>query len=275
VTPSEVLPDDLSGESRFQLLTRLGFAGRGLLYILIAALVILTGRTEDLTGAMEYLGKGLGKGLLIILAAGMTVYGLWRLCDAAFGIESGRHHWRAWRMRIASASSGIIYSYLAWKAVRLLVFENVAANEAQRHASEALNRPGGEMLLLIAAGILLGTGVAQLIKAANCHFLDPLDCTDGQKAWIRWLGRLGYGARGLVFLVLSYLLAQAAWKHNAAEAGGLEQALDFFSPALRGWVAAGLALFGLLSLVEARYRRIRRPPPVDEVAEKLVEKVRA
>lgn len=266
---SEVLPDDLSGESRFQLLTRLGFAARGLLYILIAALVILAGRTEDLTGAMEYLGKGVGKLLLVILAVGMAVYGLWRLCDAAFGIESGRHHWRAWRKRIASASSGIIYSYLAWKAVRLLFSERVAANEAQQHVSEALKQPGGELALLVAAGILLGTGVAQVIKAANCRFLDPLDCTDNQKAWIRWLGRAGYAARGMVFLVVAYLLAKAALVHDAAEVGGLEQALNFFSPEVRSWVAAGLALFGVLSLVEARYRRIRRPPNVRAVAAKL------
>jgi len=275
VKPSEVLPDDLSGESRFQLLTRLGFAARGLLYILIAALVLLVGRTEDLTGAMEYIGHGVGKLLLIVLAAGMAVYGLWRLCDAVFGIESGRHHWRAWRSRIASATSGLIYSYLSWKAVKLLFSARIEPNEAQQHASEALKQPNGGVLLLIAAAVLLGTGIAQLVKGANCRFLEPLDCTDYQKAWVRWLGRAGYGARGMVFLALSYLLAKAAVQHNAAEVGGLEQALNFFSPQVRGWVAAGLALFGVLSLVEARYRRIRRPPPVDEVAKKVADRVRA
>jgi hypothetical protein len=73
VSPAEALPEDLAGESRFQLLTRLGFAGRGLLYIVIGLLVILTGRTEDLTGALEYLGHGVGKVLLAVLAIGMSV----------------------------------------------------------------------------------------------------------------------------------------------------------------------------------------------------------
>lgn len=273
MTPSEFLPDDLSGESRFQLLTRLGFAARGVLYILIAALVILSGRTEDLTGALQYLGHGLGKALLSVLAAGMAVYGLWRLCDAAVGIESGRHHWRAWRKRIASATSGIIYSWLAWKAVRIIFAEHLGANETQRHATEALHMPGGELILLIAAGVLFGAAIAQFYKVATCNYLKRLDCGEGEKAWIKWLGRGGYTARGLVFLIVSYLLAQAAVRHSAAEAGGLEQALDFFSPAVRGWVAAGLALFGVLSLVEARYRRIHRPPPVEHVAEKVAEKV--
>ena len=68
MTPREALPDDIAGESRFQLLTRLGFAARGVLYIIIAALVILTGRTEDITGALEYLNDGLGNVLLVVLA---------------------------------------------------------------------------------------------------------------------------------------------------------------------------------------------------------------
>lgn len=267
--PEDALPEDLAGESRFQLLTRLGFAGRGLLYIVIGLLVILSGRTEDLTGALEYLGHGVGKLLLVVLVVGMAVYGLWRLTDAALGIESGRHHWKAWRKRIAAATSGIIYSFLAYKALRILLSRRVGGNDAQQHASSAFDLPGGELIVLIAAGVLFGAGLVQLYKAASCSFLRRLDCDDRQKTWIRWLGRLGYSTRGVIFLVVAWLLAQSALHRNAAEAGGLEQALDFFSPAVRGWVAAGLMLFGFLSLVEARFRRIHRPPPIDRVADGL------
>jgi uncharacterized membrane protein (DUF2068 family) len=274
VKPADALPDDLAGESRFQLLTRLGFAGRGLLYIVIGLLVILTGRTEDLTGALEYFGDGLGKVLLAVLAAGMAVYGLWRLADAAFGIESGRYRWKAWRKRIAAATSGIIYSFLAWKAVKVLLAERVGGDEARDRAAEALRLPGGELIVLIAAGILFGAALAQLTKAVSCSFLGRLECDERQKVWIKWLGRVGYSVRGLIFMVIAFLLARSALQQSAREAGGLEQALDFFSPEVRPWVAAGLLLFGVLSLVEARYRRIHRPPPIDQVAEKVAQKVR-
>lgn len=269
MNPAEALPDDLAGQSRFQLLTRLGFAGRGLLYIVIGLLVILTGRTEDLTGALKYLGHGLGKLLLFVLAVGMGVYGLWRLADAAFGIESGRHHWKAWRKRVAAATSGLIYSFLAYKAVRILLAQHVGSNEARRHTNDALHLPGGEIIILMAAAVLFGAAIVQVYKTVNCSFLDRLDCEEHQKSWIRWLGRLGYAVRGIIFAVIAYLLVRSALHHNAAEAGGLEQALDFLSPAVRPWIAAGLMLFGVLSLVEARYRRIHRPPPLDQVAEKV------
>ena len=62
-------------EGKFQWLARLGFAVRGLLYIVIAWLVIATGRTEDLTGTMEYLGRGVGRWLMILLVTGLTGYG--------------------------------------------------------------------------------------------------------------------------------------------------------------------------------------------------------
>jgi len=274
VTPREALPDDIAGESRFQLLTRLGFAARGVLYIVIAALVIMTGRTEDITGALEYLNDGLGNVLLVVLAIGMTVYGIWRLADAAFGIESGRHRWKAWRKRIASATSGIIYLILSYKAARILVEGRFSGDDPQEQAAEALHMPGGELIVLVAAGIMLGCGIAQYFNVVRCNFLRPLDCTENQKNWIRWLGRLGYAARGLVLLMVGWLLARAGIRGSASQAGGMEQALDAFSGPYQGWIAAGLALFGVMSLIEARYRRIHRPPPVEKVAEEVTDAVK-
>ena len=46
-------------------LTRLGFAARGLLYLVIAYLVIGSGKETDLSGALEYLREE--RGLLIII----------------------------------------------------------------------------------------------------------------------------------------------------------------------------------------------------------------
>ena len=106
-------------ESKFQWLARFGFLIRGLLYVVIALLVIGTGRTEDLTGAMGYVGDGFGRWLLILMVTGMSGYGAWQLFDAFFGTESGRDHPRAWGRRIAAGTSGAIYSYLAWKAVEI------------------------------------------------------------------------------------------------------------------------------------------------------------
>ena len=260
-----------STEGKFQWLARLGFAVRGLLYIVTGLLVIGAGRTEDLTGTVDYLARGVGRWLLIILSAGMTGYGLWRLADAAFGMDSGRHHAKARRRRIAAAASGIIYLFLAWKALKIMLGRHVEASSAQQHAEIALHLPAGTLMLAGAALVLGSAGIVQFYKATSCSFLDHLD--DRARApFAKWLGRFGYAARGVIFLTVGYLLVRAALDHRAAEAGGLEQALDTLRGPLEYPVAIGLMLFGCYSLVEARFRSIHRPP-VERLKEEVQDTV--
>ena len=267
------MTDDLASESKFQWLARFGFVMRGLLYIVIAWLVIRTGRTEDLTGAMEYLGHGLGRGMMIFVVAGMAGYGLWRVSDAAFGMDSGRHHPKAWRRRIAAASSGAIYLFLAYKALRIMFGQRGHVGGVQQNAATALHLPAGDLALFIAAAVLAGAGIVQLWKAGSCSFLHHLDQA-AQHPLAKWLGRIGYAARGVVFLTVAWLLARAALDHRATEAGGLEQALDVLRGPLQFPVAAGLALFGVYSLIEARYRSIHKPP-TEHIKRKVEETVSA
>jgi len=264
--------DDLARESKFQWWARFGFVTRGLLYILIATLVIETGRTEDLTGAMEYLGRGFGRWLLLVVIAGMLGYGLWRLADAAFGMDSGRRHPKAWRRRLAAAGSGGIYLFLAYKALRIILQGYSDSGDAHEHAARALHLPAGAVLLGGAAAVLAGAGLVQLYKAASCSFLRHLDPA-AQQPFAKWLGRIGYAARGVIFLTVGWLLARSALHHSAAGAGGLEQALDALRGPLQFPVAAGLLLFGAYSLVEARYRSIHKPPT--EHIKRKVEQVAA
>ena len=272
MSTSPIAPGNLASEGKFQWLTRLGFAARGLLYILIGVLVFRTGRTEDLTGALEYVGHGTGKLLLLGIAAGLAVYGLWRLADAAFGIESGGGTWKAMRKRAAVGVIGFIYLYLAYKALRVFDAGRAGTGDTQDHARQVLDLPGGDVILGFAALVMLAASINQLRKAWECSFLERMDEGAGQKLWVKWLGRTGYAARGMIFTVVAYLLGRAALDRNAAEAGGLEQALDFVSSPVELAIAAGLVLFGIFSLLEARYRRIHRPP-VEQVEQQVREKI--
>lgn len=264
---------DLTEQSKFQWLARFGLLVRGLLYIVIALLVIATGRTEDLTGAMEYLDHGFGRWLTILLVIGMTGYGFWRACDAAFGMDSGRHHPKAWRRRIAAAGSGAIYLFLAYKAARIMVQGRANSGDAHEHIAQALHLPAGALVLAVAAAVLFGTGAVQIYKAFSCSFLNHLDDA-ARRPSARWLGRIGYAARGVIFITVGYLLAKGAFYHSAAETGGLEQALDTLRGPLQVPVAAGLLLFGVYSMIEARYRSINKPP-TDHIKRKVQKAIAA
>ena len=264
------VPDDLARESKFLTLTRIGFVARGLLYIVIGLLVIGTGRTEDLTGALEYLGRGAGRLLLIVMAAGMATYGLWRLADAAFGMENPGSDWKALRKRGVAGVIGAIYFYLAYKAFRILLAGGAGTMGPEEQADSVLDLPGGAAVLAFGALVLFVAGVSQLYKAANCSFLRRLDVA-AQEPLVKWLGRIGYAARGVIFLAVGFMIARAAADEQSTEAGGMEQALDLLSGPLLLAVAGGLMLFGLFSIVEARYRRIHEPP-VEEIKQEVREK---
>jgi hypothetical protein len=258
---------------QFVLLTRLGFAARGLLYLVIAWLVLGSGRTEDLQGALEYVGKGSGKWLLIAMTAGFIAYGLWRLADAALNIEAHEDDKSGTVKRIGAAGSGLIYLFLAWQAIRLISSgsgnSGSGGGGAQEGTQTALNLPGGGLIVVVAAAILIGIGIYQLVKAAKGTFLKHLDPRIANADWAKWSGRLGYAARGIIFLITGYFLLQAGLAEQASKAGGMEQALAWLSGPMSIAVAVGLALFGIFSLVEARYRTIHSPDVQNHIGDKF------
>lgn len=260
---------EIAGESRFLQLCRVGFIGRGVLYILIGLFVLGTGRTEDLTGALEYLGRGSGRVLLMGVCAGMAAYGLWRLADAAFGMEHPGRGNKAFGKRAAAGLIGLIYLYLAYKALRILIAGETGTMSAQQQADTVLDLPGGGLMLGLAALVLIVAGLNQLRKAVTCSFLNRLD-GPVREPLIKWLGRIGYSARGIIFLLVGLLIGQAALDHQSSEAGGMEQALDLLSGPVLYAVAAGLILFGLFSIIEGLFRRIHSLPDIGrQVREKV------
>jgi hypothetical protein len=259
----QVMPGKLAAESKFQWLTRLGFAARGALYILIGVLALQTGRTEDLTGALEYVGHGAGKILLIGIAVGLATYALWRLSDAALGTEHSGSGLKVLGKRAVAGGIGAVYLYLAYKAVRIILAGRAGGGDMANQVDGVLKFPGGTLVLLgVAAGFAIAAA-AQLLMATRCRFMRRLDEGAAAKSWIKWMGRLGYMARAAIFLVIAYLFYRAGIDRQATEVGNLEKALDVLRGRFLPPITAGIILFGLFSLVEARFRRIHRPPVGD------------
>ncbi|HIV78850.1 MAG TPA: DUF1206 domain-containing protein [Candidatus Sphingomonas excrementigallinarum] len=250
----------MNASARLTSLTRIGFATRGLLYIVIAMLIVRTGRAEDPSGAIEYLGRGGGQILLAIIAVGLTAYGLWRLADAALDIERHGSDRKAVFERIGAGVSGAIHLLLAWQSVQLMRGAALAGDGTREGAQTALRLPGGWALVLVGAAVLLVLGVVQLAKAAKGSFLRYLDPALARQAWVQWSGRIGYAARGLVFLISGYLLAKAGIHEHASEAGGMARVLSWLTDPFDVIVGVGLLAFGLFSLVEARYRQLHDVP---------------
>jgi hypothetical protein len=248
----------MSARPKFELLARLGFASRGLMYILIGLLALRAGRSEDGAGVLRYLSGGGERGwLLAAMALGFLGYAAWRLIDAFQDGEGHGDGAKGIAARLGGVASGLAHLGLAFVAAKLALGSGGGSGDAARQgADKALDLPGGWLLLLAAAVLLVATGLYQLLKAARGGYLRQLAPEAARQPWVQWAGRLGYAARGLVFLIVGWFFWRAGREARETEAGGIAQALDSLPPSMQTAVAAGLLLFGLFSLVEARYRRI-------------------
>ena len=241
----------------FEVVTRLGFAARGLMYGAIGWLAIVSGRTEDAKGIIDYLGQRAGFMLVAIMAAGFFSYAAWRFAEAWLDTENHGRDAKGAAVRLGGAGSGLIHLSLGTAAVLAALHARRGGGDGpESGAAMALGLPGGEWLLYLAAAVAAGAGIQQFRKAWKLKFLRHFKPQVANLAWIAWLGRLGYTARGCVFLVVGWLLLRAAQTHSAGAAGGIDDALGSLPRLVQLAIAAGVMLFGLFSLTEAAYRRV-------------------
>lgn len=261
-----------SASPNFLLLTRVGFAARGLLYLIIGYLALKLGRTEDAGGALEHVSREAGGLVLGALALGFVAYGIWRVADAIFDTQNKGKDAKGIAGRLAGALSGLIHLGLAFTAVKLALGSGSggdSSESAESGAAAAMSLPGGDLLLYLAAAILAAAGIAQLAIAFKRGFCKHLAAEAKDKWWVIAAGTGGHAARGVIFIAAGWLVFNAARRHQAEEAGALGDALLSLPDSLRAAVAAGLCLFGIYSLIEARYRIIPDPHVKHRVADAL------
>lgn len=254
--------------ARFETLTRLGFAARGLLYLVVAYLALRTGQTTGTSGALESLAGDIGALPLLIIALGLFAYGIWRIAEAALDLEGQGSNTKGSVTRAAHGLSGAAHVLLGVAALSLALGSSSTAGDsagAQGTTSWLLGFPGGAVAVRLLGVVLLALGLSQIIAAVKLRFLRQLDPRAAQQAWVHWVGRLGYMARGIVFGLVGIFFWRAGSSANPQDAGGMGEALA----ALPGWsqtaVAAGLALFGIFSIVQAIHRRITDPHVVERL----------
>jgi hypothetical protein len=245
--------------------TRLGFAARGLLYVMIGYLAIEAGRTTGSAGALRTLAdSGPGRVALFVVALGLLAYGAWRCAEAATDLEGAGGGAKGAVKRGGHALSGLVHLGLGLLALAL-VFGMGGGGGAQGGGGEStatawlLGLPGGQQLARLLAAAFVTGGLAQGWNAYKLGFLKQLDPQAARKAWVKWSGRIGYLARGVVFVLIGVLLWRAASSFDPGQAGGTGEALALLGGPSRFLVAAGLALFGVFSMVQAVYRRITDP----------------
>lgn len=267
---------------RLELWARLGYAARGFVYVLLGWIALSTGRAlsaGDAVAAVERLP--LAPLLLAVLAAGLFGYALFKLYAAAIDLDHRGNDHKGRLIRFGGALGGVGYIGLGWLALKVLAGEDDAnsagsavgsSGAAQEAATDIAQAPGGEMLLMIGAAVVIGIAIGQLVIAWNASFMREMPRCPG---FAKPAGQLGYAARALVIGMIGWFLLRAALDGERVRNFGDALALLKADHAwLFATVAAGLIAFGLTSLMMARYRRIEDRDVVDDL-ERGVEQAKA
>lgn len=260
--------NDIVHTRAFAALSRAGFVARGLVYAIVGLLALQVATTDggqlaDQQGAIRELAtKPLGNTMLVLVAIGLAGYSGWRLFRAALG--HGPEGSDRSIERVGALGSGLVYAFLAFATVKVLIGPSASSGKPKETTATVFDWPAGRWLVGIAGFVMIGVALYQAVRGITRSFLD--DDKTGEmppavKTTMTAMGTVGHVARAVVFGLIGAFLLKAAIEFDPAEAIGIDGALAevagrAYGQALLGVVAAGLLIFGLFSIAEARYRRI-------------------
>jgi hypothetical protein len=253
-------------------LARAGLAARGLLYIVIGiiAVQIAMGSSRqqaDQTGAVRLVAATpFGAGLLWLLAIGFTGLMLWQLCAAVWG-SPGPDGSKPSR-RLGALAKAVFYAVAAASIFKYAIGLGAPASsdrQSQDLTARLMHAPGGQALVAVAGLVVTIVGVCLAVAAWRKRFMRNLRMGQARRStrmFVERLGQVGGIARGAVAVTTGIFLLVAAVDANPRQAKGVDSALRALSrtplgPWLLALVAAGLALFGVYSCCEARWRDVR------------------
>lgn len=251
-----------------------GFYTKGFLFIVIGILALMVafgqrgGELADPTGALTIIAQfTFGKILLIIFIFGALSHGVWNILRGAADVDNAGKNWQGIIKRCIAVGAGIFYLFLAATAWSIVTTVNVAVQNGTVQKSLTaiiLALPLGAIVVFLVGLIMIGAGFNECYRGVTGKFQEDFQLYKSQgnkRRIIGVLGALSFTARAVIFSLIGYFFIIAAINGNPDEAIGFDGALwalanTAYGKTLLFIAAVGLICNGILSLYEARYRRI-------------------
>jgi hypothetical protein len=201
-----------------------------------------------------------GHFLLWVIIIGLIGYALWRIVLSLFNLEG-----RAKTLqRIGWFISGISYLVLAYIAYQIVKGTGGGSSNPSDFTAKLFSMPFGTAIVFIVGAVIFIVGLYAIYTAFTNRIEKRFQwgkMSTEERRFAIDLGRFGYAARGVVYLIIGYFLMQSAWTYNPSKAKGLGGALSELArtpagPILLWIVALGLIAFGIYGIALARYRQI-------------------
>jgi hypothetical protein len=258
-------------------LAMLGYAAKGLLYIIAGSTVALAavqvgGRAMGTRGALNLLVTlPFGRLAVALVAVGLSGFILRRFVQCCVPPTEGKPPklvlTRILR-RIGYALSGLAHVGITLTALGLVL--GLTASRRTGPTSRdwmtplLVWKPLNGWLTLLAGLVVLGVAIFYFSMAVRRRFRIDLHL-ERMSQRMRWVaiacGIVGYTGRGVAFLIVGLFLVYAGWFVEEVEARGLNDILRGLEA--RPWghwmliaVSVGLIAYGMYLLLAARYLRL-------------------
>lgn len=254
-----------------KVLARVGLIAYGVVHLLIGWLALQiawgapAGKSADISGALRTLAdQPFGRILLWLVAVGMVALALWQASEAIWGYRN-RVGAKRVRNQVTSGAKAVIYAALGVSAASVVLgWGSWDAQSQQQTTSGVLAWPAGRVIVVVTGLIIIGVGVAGVVKGVKKSFNEEIDTSSMSpvaRKGVARLGQVGYIAKGVALGVVGGLLSYAALTFHRQKAPGLDGALHAILAQPLGRflltaVALGFVAFGLFAMLESRYRRM-------------------
>jgi len=255
-----------------ELLMRLGYVVRGVLYAVVGILALRValrqggGEATDLTGGLLFLiNNSLGRLILVVVVVGLTAYSLWGFLRAIYDPLHRGSDAAGYAARFGFLTSAFSYGVIVVFALQILVGSGGASGAGtQKMIISILEHPAGGWVTVGIGLAAVGFGIGEFVEAVRAPFKNDLkgaEMTASEMDLAVGLGRFGTFARGVTFLIIGWSVVQAGVNHNPAQVQGFGGAFLFllahpYGHLLLGIIALGFVALGLHSLACARWIRL-------------------
>lgn len=275
-------------------LMRLGYAGRGLVYLVVAGFSLYAiwrgGQAQGTSSALADLENTTGGGVVLFLIfLGMLAYAAWRVIDAVWDLDDHGDEAKGLAARLAIAITGLFHLSIAAVAFSLLFAGGGSSGSgggsdgsSLRSALSALMEwPGGRFVVGALGLVVLGAAGYFVYKGWKETYRRHLAANHFTTHWNGAL-RAGLFAHGAVVAIVGGLILYAAWRANAGAAGGTEDAFSWltgqpYGQVLVAAICVGLVGFALFCFVNAVWRIVPKVAgsSIETVAARMQAKARA
>jgi hypothetical protein len=262
-----------SAQSSVTPIARAGLISKGVVYCLLGLLAFMSafeiggqsGEGATKKGVFNLVEGVGGKWLLGVLAVGLFCYAAWRFIQAFRESRENEKATKKGGKVIRYVFSGLVYSLLAFYAARRFFGngDKGGGDNTQQTVSELMSKPFGVWLVGLLGLAFVITGIYQvyygLSEKYRKHVEDRGIHSGASHSLVR-AGKIGYVARGIVWLLLAWMAFRAAFHANSSEAGNTGKAFHFLESAsfgsyLLGALGIGLICYGVFNFIRARFER--------------------